>query len=151
MCIAFLFFFSNPQQTAHGSMSVSTDMDPRFRIILQEKEQTGIALQETVEVHTNTHTHTHKNTHTQIAGILLLTSQTAAKKIISPFWCSVGEQFCHTDVSEWVCVCVCVCVCAMCVIHWVISGQWVSFCSADITFLFIFSSVATSARSGKSK
>ncbi|XP_035027777.2 sperm flagellar protein 1 [Hippoglossus stenolepis] len=36
----------NPQHTAQ----FDTDMDPRFRIILQEKEQTVIALQETVEI-----------------------------------------------------------------------------------------------------
>ncbi|XP_060942750.1 sperm flagellar protein 1 [Limanda limanda] len=36
----------NPQYTAQ----FDTDMDPRFGIILQEKEQTVIALQETVEI-----------------------------------------------------------------------------------------------------
>ncbi|CAB1424837.1 unnamed protein product [Pleuronectes platessa] len=36
----------NPQPTAQ----FDTDMDPRFRIILQEKEQTVTALQETVEI-----------------------------------------------------------------------------------------------------
>ena len=39
-----------------------TNMDPTLRQILQEKEQTILALQQTVEVSACTHTHTHTNT-----------------------------------------------------------------------------------------
>lgn len=44
--------YSKPQHT----VQLYSDLDPTFRLILQEKEQAVMDLQETVEVHTHTHT-----------------------------------------------------------------------------------------------
>lgn len=48
MCFELFFFvlYSKPEHT----VQIYTDMDPAIQLILQEKEQTVMALQETVEV-----------------------------------------------------------------------------------------------------
>lgn len=51
--VSVLVLSSNLQQA-----QFYTDMDPTLRQILQEKEQTILALQQTVEVGVHTHTHT---------------------------------------------------------------------------------------------
>lgn len=56
MIITFCLYFSLHSRPQPAVLCYS-DMDPAFRLILQEKEQAVMALQETVEVHTHTHTH----------------------------------------------------------------------------------------------
>ena len=116
MIIKFLLYFvlySKPQP----AVLCYSDMDPAFRLILQEKEQAVMALQETVEVHTHTHTHT-LNSRKQSADWFNI-----CKHNHLPFWCPAGEELCHTVLTPvlllQICVCVCVCVCVrVCVCVW---------------------------------